>query len=625
MNMAHVDTNPQGSIPTEDSLCNSNESRMLDDIEIMLLWVSGVDRFRITDFDEEKEALMTTFQGKHNLQITNEVDEATTKKIEEEFESSLTHPDMYPKSIKTLKKSLNRLGYGSIKLSDQMGTFTIKRMNEFQLFYNLGITDDVNIETLQKIIELESSPMQLGNRHHALISFKEMLNMLGFGPITLTDKYGKRTRNKVKEFQQAHNYPVNGMIDIATAHKMREVFFIIVNTPNGKHKCVRSLKQKLNRLGFGKIMVTEKLGPFTVKKVREFQSFYNIDVTNGFNQPAFDKMIELLTSSLKIGKSSDMVLSLKKDLSELGYGPLQMNDKFDTELEKKVKQFQKTYQLPSSGIVDDYTLETMREAVKYKERTINRHYNISLDAALDIQMESEPVIMVHNDSSGESRKATREEVEFYLNPMKQITSDMDRFQFLNLSLPEVTYASKLDTFLEDKGALAGTGRQFIDAGKEYGINEVFLVSQALLATDNGRSPLAEGIPIANEQEKHAESVTKQDDATSINQKVYNVYGLYEGTSNVLEAIAEKASLEKWTTIERSIVEGALLLKGKYIYNGMDTFYKMRWNPEHMALYNKAEDCSVKDIAWSVKQIDHLYEIYQALDGYTLYLDIPNYE
>src|SRR5699024_946911 len=309
--MGHINIADRHSEQQEKNYIGGSisENGMLDKIDIMLLWVSEAEGFQMASFYEKKDEFLTVFQTMHKLPVTQEVDEVTAKEIERVFSFSLDHLEMYPRSVQTLKKCLNHLGFGGIKLSGNLGNFTVKRMQEFQLFYDLDISDNINLETLQKIIELESSPMRLGNRHHDLIPLKEMLNMLGFGPVTLTDKFGKRMRSKVKEFQKAHDYPTSGMIDTATAEKIRDVFFTKVNTPNGRFNCIRSLKQKLNRLGFGKIMVTNKLGPYTVRKIKKFQVYYGLSDTGEMDRETFDKMMGILICPLRLGKSNEDVKS----------------------------------------------------------------------------------------------------------------------------------------------------------------------------------------------------------------------------------------------------------------------------------------------------------------------------
>ena len=46
--------------------------------------------------------------------------------------------------------------------------------------------------------------------------------------------------------------------------------------------------------------------------------------------------------------------------------------------------------------------------------------------------------------------------------------------------------------LEGKGVLEGQGASFSQAAKKYGINEIYLISHALIETGNGTSDLAKG-------------------------------------------------------------------------------------------------------------------------------------
>src|SRR5699024_5053170 len=151
----------------------------------------------------------------------------------------------------------------------------------------------------------------------------------------------------------------------ATEEKIREVFFLIVNTPKREHRAIRELKKKLNRLGFGKITESKKLGPFAVKKIEQFQTHYQLNVTGDMDNQTFDKMMELWMIQSRIGKSHGSVQTLKEDLTEFGYGPFKWGDTFDVVVEKKVKQFHKTYQLPISGTAYDDILEMIRDTLTY--------------------------------------------------------------------------------------------------------------------------------------------------------------------------------------------------------------------------------------------------------------------
>jgi mannosyl-glycoprotein endo-beta-N-acetylglucosaminidase len=67
-----------------------------------------------------------------------------------------------------------------------------------------------------------------------------------------------------------------------------------------------------------------------------------------------------------------------------------------------------------------------------------------------------------------------------------------------------------DKILLGKGVLEGHAQDFIDAANKYHINEIYLISHALLESDKGTSPLATG----------------DDGLKYFNKKVYNLYGIH---------------------------------------------------------------------------------------------------
>src|SRR5699024_5223096 len=88
------------------------------------------------------------------------------------------------------------------------------------------------------------------------------------------------------------------------------------------------------------------------------------------------------------------------------------------------------------------------------------------------------------------RNPTRSDIERYLNP-----SNNDKFQHLVLSSTVKVSASELNKVLKGKGVLEGLGQAFIDGGEKHSVNEVYLISHALLETGHGTSELAKGIEV----------------------------------------------------------------------------------------------------------------------------------
>ncbi|MDY0394152.1 hypothetical protein RWE15_06225 [Virgibacillus halophilus] len=97
------------------------------------------------------------------------------------------------------------------------------------------------------------------------------------------------------------------------------------------------------------------------------------------------------------------------------------------------------------------------------------------------------------------------------------------------------------------------------------------------------------------------------------------------------AAQKKAYEEGWTTPYKAIVGGADFIGNDYIKgnNGenrkLNTLYKMRWNPGAMDETGRFGKQYATDIGWASKQINRMYDLYQQLDSYTLYLDIPVYK
>src|SRR5699024_6656123 len=88
----------------------------------------------------------------------------------------------------------------------------------------------------------------------------------------------------------------------------------------------------------------------------------------------------------------------------------------------------------------------------------------------------------------------------YISPISKIhyqneIDDPRMLQFLSLSRPSGISVQDLNKELKGKGILEGKGKAFIEASQKYNINEIYLVSHALLETGNGTSKLATGVKV----------------------------------------------------------------------------------------------------------------------------------
>jgi len=251
------------------------------------------------------------------------------------------------------------------------------------------------------------------------------------------------------------------------------------------------------------------------------------------------------------------------------------------------------------------------------------NYGLTLDKAVALQMKMSPVtdesstkiftdeLLYRSRAASWSdaywKSATAAQVRKYLNPENYSPGSKEYYQFLILSEPAGTSAAEINkNVLNGKGILAGKAASFIQAASSNGINEIYLISHALLETANGTSPLATGI--------------KYNGTT-----VYNMYGIGAYDHDPNGTGAKYAYNQGWTSVEKAIVGGAAFVAKSYIHAGQDTLYKMRWNPESMSTKGYASHQYATDIGWAVKQTARMAQIYGLLTQYTLLYDIPSYK
>lgn len=261
-------------------------------------------------------------------------------------------------------------------------------------------------------------------------------------------------------------------------------------------------------------------------------------------------------------------------------------------------------------------------------------YNSNLENPTKVQLRKE----VKNDKGevwyeiyyGRWANAKREDVAYYVNPNNFQAGSKEYFQFLILSKRAGITADELNNkILKGKGILEGKGQAFIDASIKHNINEIYLVAHALLETGQGFSNLAQGIEVEYIVERDAKGNPIVDENGQVKKKqvekkkVYNFFGIGAIDQCPNECGSERAYQEGWFTPEAAIVGGAKFISERYINHPtykQDTLYKMRWNPDQPGVHQYATD-----IGWAVKQVNRMYEMYQLLDNYSLYFDVPVYK
>ncbi|GKU82237.1 SH3 domain-containing protein [Niallia sp. NCCP-28] len=203
--------------------------------------------------------------------------------------------------------------------------------------------------------------------------------------------------------------------------------------------------------------------------------------------------------------------------------------------------------------------------------------------------------------------ASKEDTSYYINPQNFVSNTVLSLQFIKLSeTANIKDQEVNEKILSGKGILAGKASSFVAAAKSYGVNEIYLISHALLETGNGKSSLANGVTYNGRQ-------------------VYNMYGIGAYDGSAVASGAKYAYNAGWFTPEAAIIGGAKFIAQGYINAGQDTLYKMRWNPEAAVNKGIATHQYASDIGWATKQVNQIYSLYSLLDSYTMKKEIPVYK
>lgn len=221
--------------------------------------------------------------------------------------------------------------------------------------------------------------------------------------------------------------------------------------------------------------------------------------------------------------------------------------------------------------------------------------------------------------------SSRAMTEYYTNTNHFSKHETDIYQFLVLSGSSGISAQKLnEKALKNKGVLSGTANIFVNASQKHNVNDVYLISHALLETGNGTSKLATGIEVGLNKENKATMVTAGNRAQLTNiKKTYNTFGIRANDHCPEQCGSEYAYTEGWFTVEAAILGGAKFISNDYIGVGQDTIYKMRWNPAKPATHQYATD-----VGWAKKQttrIKSMFEMVNGMGGHPLVFEIPSFK
>ena len=144
------------------------------------------------------------------------------------------------------------------------------------------------------------------------------------------------------------------------------------------------------------------------------------------------------------------------------------------------------------------------------------------------------------------------------------------------------------------GVFSGRGQAIIDAAKAANINEMYLMAHIMTETAWGTSPQARGRDFAagNATIKlNGRYYTKWCDGG----RYYNFIGWGAYDSNP-DTAYDFSRYYGWNSIELALMSAAEKVASNYLYNGQETVYEMRWNPDAASLGRVHQYCT--DINWA---------------------------
>ncbi|PIB48703.1 hypothetical protein AOA57_13985, partial [Pseudomonas sp. 2588-5] len=140
---------------------------------------------------------------------------------------------------------------------------------------------------------------------------------------------------------------------------------------------VIELKENLIRLGFCGMNINETYGSFTAQRVGEFQAYYGLTVTKEADEATLTKIDEILSSPFQEGQQHADTIELKKLLTRLGYGNMNLNETYGSFTAQRVSEFQEDHGLKSHGIADFRTWDELNAVMNREFKEGGSHRGVT--------------------------------------------------------------------------------------------------------------------------------------------------------------------------------------------------------------------------------------------------------
>lgn len=211
----------------------------------------------------------------------------------------------------------------------------------------------------------------------------------------------------------------------------------------------------------------------------------------------------------------------------------------------------------------------------------------TLEAAAKKQIDNYTSQQVSNKDNTNWRDASDAEIRDAMDSSVFMDDKRQKYQFLDLSKYQGIDKNRIKRMLYDHPTLLAHTDDFIAAAKEQQVNEVYLISHALLETGSVMSELSNGVEIDGK-------------------KYYNFYGVGALDEDPIKTGAEYAKKKGWDTPEKAINGGAKFIHDHYLsHPDQNTLYSMRWNPK-----DPGEHQYATDINWAKSNATIIADFYK---------------
>ncbi|MGZ4229490.1 MAG: peptidoglycan-binding protein [Solirubrobacteraceae bacterium] len=177
--------------------------------------------------------------------------------------------------VKALQRQLGVLGFDPGPVDGRYGprtTDAVKHLQEVSELEPDGIVGPLTAEVLRH----NAPEPPADDRVERVKALQRQLSWLGFEPGPADGHYGSLTTGAVKRFQEAHDLPVDGIVDRATADALRAN--VAQRPSSDRIDRVKALQRQLQWLGLEPGPIDGRYGPQTTEAVRRFQEAHDVPV-----------------------------------------------------------------------------------------------------------------------------------------------------------------------------------------------------------------------------------------------------------------------------------------------------------------------------------------------------------